>query len=131
MGSLIPIKKSEECQTGSRAHQHDLFQWGVICCRLLDSSLAYFNPIDPHVDVWCNSKKDPLYQNWVVVIPFEESGDPALRNRFADSLAQQIGHLPGFRKENDNLITQSIHLKLPQARQTAGWFTVIGDMGGD
>jgi hypothetical protein len=89
------------------------------------------DPINPHVDVWCNSKKDPLYENWVVVIPFEESGDPALRNRFADSLAQQIGHLPGFRKENDNLITQSIHLKVPQAGQTGGWFTVIGDMGGD
>jgi len=89
------------------------------------------NPIDPHVDVWCNSKKDPLYEKWVVVLPFEESGDPVLRGRYAESLAQQISHLPEFRKEDDDLISQSIHLKVPQAGQSRGWFSFIGDVSGD
>jgi len=89
------------------------------------------DPIDPHVDVWCNSKKDPLYENWVVVLPFEESGDPALRNRFADSLAQQLTHLPGFQKIDSDVISQSILLKVPKTGQSGGWFSVIGDVGGD
>lgn len=89
------------------------------------------NPIDPHVDVWCNSKKDPLYEKWVIVLPFEESGDPVLRNKFAESLAQQLGHLPGFKKYDNNPISQNVHVKVQQAVQSGGFFTFMGDLGGD
>lgn len=88
-------------------------------------------PIDPHLDVWCNSKNDPLYEKWVVVLPFEESGDPELRNRYAESLAQQIGHFPDFHKADGELISQSIRLKIQQGSQSGGWFSFIGDFGGN
>jgi len=89
------------------------------------------NPIHPPFDLWSTSKKDPLYERWVVVLPFEESGDPALRNRYADSLAKQISHLPGFQKNDDELIVQDIKIKTSQGSQSGGWFSFVGDIGGD
>ena len=89
------------------------------------------NPIYPHLDVWCNSKKDPLYERWVVVLPFEESGDPALRNKYAESLAKQINHLTDFQKNDSELLVQNVHLKTNQGGQSRGWFSFVGDIGGD
>jgi hypothetical protein len=89
------------------------------------------NPIDPHLDLISLSKKDPLYERWIVLLTFEESGDPQLRNKYADALAKQISHLPGFKKDDAALITQSVHLKIPQTRQSGGWFSFVGVVEGD